>query len=358
MNLLQKATLEAAYAKLGFYGEAGSGKTYTASLVAIGLQKYIKSKKPIAFAATEPGVDYVMHLFKDSDVELVVAKTRVFADLITDDHRRGIIDEAEEECSVLIIDSISHYWLELQESWMKKNGLNRINWIKHSAPIKAIWRDFTDRYINSKLHIIVCGRSTVIFEDTIDPEDGSRETKKVGTKMKTENEMGYEPSLLMEMSAAQMEPRFGEKIVRRVFIKKDRFSVMDGMIFDNPTFETFLPHISKLNIGGIHRAVDTEGDSQRLIESPRNGEQRAITRDILCEKIMNEIKLLYPGRTEADTAARLKLMNETFATNSWTEIEKRVPMQALEIGLAKIKAIGMPAPVEEPKQKAKKGGKS
>jgi hypothetical protein len=333
MSILEEARPEAAFAKFGLYGEAGSGKTYTASLIAIGLHKFIHADKPIAFAATEPGVDYVLHLFKEAGIKLVTKKSRVFSDLLK------IHDEAENECSVFIIDSITHYWVELQESWMKKNNLSKINWMKHSAPIKAIWRDFSDRYINGKIHVIMCGRSTVIFEDVIDPEDGSKETRKAGTKMKTENEMGYEPSLLIEMSAAQLSPQFGSKLVRRAFIKKDRFSIMDGKLFDNPTFETFMPHIELLNIGGEHRALELDRpDSTTYIKIEETGEKRALNKEILCEEISNEIKKLYPGQTEKDKLDRIKLLEEVFGTNSWTKISTLTKNDVLADGLNMIRA--------------------
>ena len=65
-------------------------------------------------------------------------------------------------------------------------------------PLKAMWREFTDRYVNSKLHVIMRGRAGYIWDD-VEDEEGVKELKKVGTKMKAEVETGYEPSLLIEM---------------------------------------------------------------------------------------------------------------------------------------------------------------
>lgn len=333
--LFQEAKPEAAYLKLGIYGEAGSGKTFTASLVAIGLHEFIKSTKPVGFADTETGSDYVQKMFKKAGIKLMVKKSRVFEDLLK------LTDEAEKEFSVFIIDSISHFWIELQEAFMKANDLKRINWIKHSAPIKHIWRDFTERFLNSRLHIIVCGRSSPIYEDIIDEEDGSKETKKTGTKMKTENELGHEPSLLTEMTSVQLSPNFGGKLVRRLLIKKDRFDEMDGQIFDNPTFKTFLPHVENLNLGGEHRGIETGRDSTGLIQSDRSGEQRMLNRDILLEKIESEITLRFPGQTKEDRTAKLKMIESLFTTNSWKEVEKKVPVEILSAGYEKLKAERM-----------------
>jgi hypothetical protein len=64
MTLLTPAKKETAFAKVGLLGFAGSGKTLTASRIAIGLAKMMDSKKPVAFMDTEVGSDYVIDLFK------------------------------------------------------------------------------------------------------------------------------------------------------------------------------------------------------------------------------------------------------------------------------------------------------
>jgi len=52
MSILKKAENKMAYAKVGLYGTAGSGKTRTAVEIAIGLHKAIGSTKPIAALET------------------------------------------------------------------------------------------------------------------------------------------------------------------------------------------------------------------------------------------------------------------------------------------------------------------
>jgi len=345
--ILQPAKKEMAYLKMGIYGEAGSGKTFTASLIAIGLHEYIKSKKPIAFADTETGSDFLIPKFEAKNIKLIRAKTRAFQDLLV------IVDEAEKESSILIIDSITHFWNEVVDAYMKKNELKRLR-LKDWQPIKKTWRDFTTKFIASNLHIIVCGRSADKWEEVEDAEDGSMELKKTGTKMRVEIETSYEPSLLVEMEAIQRTARTGGNYIHRAYVKKDRFDVINGKMFDDPTFENFLPAINLLNLGGEHKAIDQNRDSTSMFEKGNTGEQRAITREIVLEKIQNAIKLLYPGQAENDKTARLKLMSEIFGTNSWTEIEKRIAMEKLEVGYKKL--LNRLEHKEE-KPKSKKGEK-
>ena len=63
MSILKKAENKMAYAKVGLYGTAGSGKTRTAVEIAIGLHKAIGSTKPIAAFDTEPAFSFVLPLF-------------------------------------------------------------------------------------------------------------------------------------------------------------------------------------------------------------------------------------------------------------------------------------------------------
>jgi hypothetical protein len=317
---------------MGIYGIAGSGKSFTASKVAIGLSNFIKSDKPIAWADTETGSDFVRpRLFDPAGKKLLVAKTKAFADLLK------IADEAEAACDVWIIDSISHFHDELIASFLAKNELKRLR-LRDWQPIKATWKDFTDKFINSKLHIILCGRSSDVWEEKEDPQDGSLELKKVGTKMRAEKEISYEPSLLVEMEAVQLLARVDRQVVRRAFVKKDRFDILDGKFFDNPDFDTFLPHVQLLNIGGEHLAVESGRNSQALLDDPNTGEKRALNKEILCEEISNEIKKLYPGQSEKDKLDRIKLLEEVFGTNSWTKISTLTKNDVLADGLNMIRA--------------------
>lgn len=327
--LLQKAKPEMAFLKLGIYGEAGSGKTHTSSKVAIGLHKHIKAKKPISFIDTETGSDFVLPMFKNEKIELFVAKSRAFADLLT------VVDEAEKSSEILIVDSITHFWNELLDSYQKKHDINRIT-LRHWIPLKQMWREFTARFINSKLHIIMAGRSAYIWDD-VEDEEGVKELKKTGTKMRAETEMGYEPSLLVEMETVRTSARTGANWIHRAWVIKDRFDVIDGKHFDNPGFESFLPHIKSLNLGGKHRAIDKDRDSQEIIKNDNMGEGKFRKIKIITEKVQNVVYRAFPGQASKDKLGRLDLLKKGFDTDSWTAITS-MRYEDLEVGLAIIES--------------------
>jgi len=326
MKIFQEARPQMAYLKMGLYGEAGSGKTFTASLVAIGLHRLIKSEQPVFFFDTETGSDFVRTRIEAGTKKgMFVAKTRSFADLIAG------LDEIPEG-AVVILDSITHYWTELVEAYRKKFNLTRIS-LPHWGPLKSMWREFTDRYVRSRTHIILCGRSADVWGEEED-ETGAKELKKVGTKMRTETQMAYEPSLLVEMALCQETAKVGAPLLHQAFVKKDRFDLLTGKQFLDPKFEDFLPHIQSLNLGGEHMALEPGSDSGALFQDNNLGERRAMRREILTEKIEVAVKKLYPGQKEEDKQRRFSLFEEIFGTNSWTEITKLVPLDKLEFGLS------------------------
>ena len=96
MKYLKKAKKNIAYAKIGLYGEAGSGKSRTATEIAIGLHKAIGSTKPIAVFDTEPAFHFLLPLFEKNNIEVYIYdESRALVDLL------GFIQEAEKECDIV-----------------------------------------------------------------------------------------------------------------------------------------------------------------------------------------------------------------------------------------------------------------
>ncbi len=329
MSLFKKAELQQSYLKAGLYGEAGSGKTYTSSLIAIGLHKLIKSKKPITFFDTEAGAEYVLPtLFQPSGIELQTIKSRAFSDLM------AALEEAQRISDILIIDSVSHVWSELQEAFKKKNNVQRLQF-QDWGIIKPEWQRFTAAYLNSPLHILVAGRSKDDYTYETD-ERGKKELIKTGTRMQTEKNLSYEPSLLIELEKIiDAKTNFW---IPRAWILKDRFSQIDGKAFDNPTFETFLPHIKMLNLGGTQVGVDTSRNSQALFSSD-DGHALAEIRGkqaMWTEEIESTLTAAYPGRSSEETKKKLDLLKMAFGGYAWAMIKDMKP-EALQAGLLKIR---------------------
>lgn len=319
MTFFAKAESTQAYLKSGFMGFAGTGKTYTAAETAIGLVKLLRERKlpegdrPVFFLDTETGSDYVKRRFDDEGIELFTSKTRAFADLVP------AVKEAEQSGAVLIVDSITHFWREFTETYARKKNRTRLEFQDWNF-LKTEWGRFTDAYINSALHFILCGRAGYeynFFED----QDGKKQIEKTGIKMKAESEMGYEPSLLVLMERSMdMETT---TVHREAHILKERFGVLDGKTIKNPKFSDFLPHVELLNLGGTQLGVDTTRTSESMIhtEGKPDWQWRKEQIAIMLDEVLEQIKKHHGGRDDSSVKTRGDLMDKHFGSRAWKRIE-------------------------------------
>lgn len=325
MAVFKKAVHTSAYLKAGLLGFAGSGKTRTATELAIGMVGLMRERglkeanRPVMFFDTETGADYVTHLIKNAGIELETAKSRAFVDLVE------ATKEAQDRGAFLIIDSITHVWREFCDAYKKKKNRAKLEFQDWDT-LKQEWNRFTEAYINASCHIALCGRAGYEYDMQENEDTQKKELQKVGVKMKAEGEMGYEPSLLLLMNT---EMNMRTKVQFRVaHVLKDRFDVLDGKELCNedahgPTFDLFLPHINLLNLGGAHLGVDTSRNSSELFAHDgstkwkHEQQQKAIALDEVKEEIARKI----PGQGAADKNAKSDLLFEAFGTRSWTKVE-------------------------------------
>lgn len=353
MGLLQVAGQGPGYLKAGFQGFQGSGKTFTAALLAIGTRDYFGLDGPIAMADSEGGAVYVNKMTKElCGLDLIVAPTQAFSDLVK------VGEEAiNAGASVLIVDSMTHYWKEIQEShlatinrqrrqknWGPRDRLEFQDW----AAIKRTWAQWTDFYLNSKLHIVIAGRAGFEYGYQ-ENEQGKKELIKTGVKMKAESEFGYEPSLLVEMEREQsVEER--AKTWRTATVLKDRFNVIDGQVGRfvshrepqknlDQTMAFFRPYLDCL-VPGAHTPIDTALKTDTGVDETGDDEwqRRKRERAILCEELQAELLLRWPSQSASDKAAKAAVIKHLFGTGSWTKVESMQPDQ-LRDGLAALKTL-------------------
>jgi hypothetical protein len=349
MTLLKPLGAGQGYLKAGFLGFQKSGKTFTALELALGTRALMKQDGPIAMFDTEGGSEYVAErVRKETGQDLLGVKSRSFDDLMAMGQ-----ECLSEGVSVLIVDSVTHVWRELQDAYLKKVNARlkqkgkpgRFNLeFQDWNPIKAQWSTWTDFYLNSKLHIVICGRAGFEYGHEENQSTGKKELIKTGVKMRVESEFGFEPSLLVELERVQEDHR----IVHRATVLGDRFGVVDGQTCDNPTFEFFLPHVKKLK-PGAHTPIDTETKSDVDVdEDGRDSWYREKReREIFAEEIQGELLRLHPTQGAADKAAKLDLLEKYFNTRSWTKVEN-MNSATLKAGLDQMrKDLRPPAPRTE-----------
>jgi hypothetical protein len=368
MSFLKPASGSAGYLKAAFFGFGKSGKTFTATELAIATRDFFKLEGPIAMFDTENGSDYIARRVRQATGrDLMVYKSKALDDLI------GMAEECERSgVSVFVADSLSAVWREAVDSFMAEvNGAliakNKRPYEKpefhHWGPIKARWQRWTNWYLNARMHVIACGRAG--YEYDFEQDDrGKKELVKTGVKMRAEGEFGYEPSLLVWMEREQLAGQDGVfEIVRTAHVMGDRFDLIDGRkcSFGNgngrkqaSVFDFFRPHIEQLR-PEAHQPIDTEARTHFGVDAGGDDEwaRERRQRDIVCEEIKGEFQSVIPGQGAADKQRRSDLMFECFGTRSWTQLEKQTSSGALRAGLERLRvALGVAAPrvqaVEEP----------
>lgn len=329
MGILQKAVNEQAFLKCGIFGFAGSGKTYTASMLAIAIAKKLQDKKPVAFFDTETGSDFLIPRFEAEGVELLRVKSLSLADLMES------VKEAEKACSCMIVDSATHIWRDVIDSYMKRKNITRMEFHHWNEP-KRLWGNWNNYFLNSKLHIIVCGRAGYEYDYEKDDE-GKKQLIKTGTKMKSEGEFGYEPSLVLEMEREQKGATIGSGWNHCAHVLKDRTDMINGkkFVFSKPgsaykkgdfitVYKAFEPVINCLNLGGNHLGLDTSRSNEVLFEGPEGRsrwEEKKRRAAIALEEIQASIVALWPGQSAAEKKIKADALQELFETRSWVAVE-------------------------------------
>jgi len=345
VGLLKPIEAGSAYLKVGILGFAGSGKTHTATLLAIGTRARFNITGPIAFFDTENSTPYISaRVEAETGKPLLAVKSRSLDDL-----KATVAECVKEGVSVLIVDSVTHVWREVCDTYLarlnasrKANRMQPLDRLEfqHWSALKSpeMWGGWTDILLNSPLHIIVCGRAGYDYDFETD-EKGRKQLVKTGVKMKAEGEFGYEPSLVVEMTATQtMNGETVERIDHEALILKDRFDTINGQTFINPTFASFLPHVEKLRPDGSV-GVDTSRKTEIVVDEAGNNEwhREKRQREIVMEEALAVLDVAGLGGTSNEARTmRPVVMTECFGTASKTALEG-MRSEVLREGLAKLR---------------------
>jgi hypothetical protein len=182
---------------IGLSGGSGTGKTYTALLMAVGIAERVTGKpgSPIGYVDTENR--RALH-YKAAFPQMVHYDMKAVDDdgnMIGFGPERWIkvIDAAEAaKLPVVILDSFSHAWegvggvLDLQAQVLdrltggddsKKNQRSQLAW----AEVKPRYRRLIDRIVRAKCNIIICTRAKPVMQEK-SAKTGWKETNARATK--------------------------------------------------------------------------------------------------------------------------------------------------------------------------------
>ncbi len=280
------------YFKAAFEGFAGTGKTYTTARVAIGLYKRIGSKKPVIIFDTEKAAKFLKSMFAAEGIEVLIRESRSLADL-----KETMTRMRHGASDLLIIDSISHVWEDFLKSYAEKVRRTRLEF-QDWGVIKPTWKtEFSDPFVRDPYHIIMTGRAGYEYENEINKETGKREIYKSGVKMKVEGETAYEPDLLVLMERMQeMEGGSIKKVTRQGIVIKDRSTVIDGKVFENPDYKDFAPAIDVMLESPELLQTTAERDAGSLFRTEEEKYEWKQMKKRWLEEIENYLVSVWPGQ--------------------------------------------------------------
>lgn len=330
-------TNDSPFFKAAIEGFAGTGKTTLAAMIAMGIHKRIGSTKPIVVYDTERAFSKIKDEFDKAGIQVKHKKSRSLADLITSFQacEAGYAD-------ILLIDSISHVWQSFQNAYLEaKSKRLRKPVTKLAFPdwgyLKPEWKKgFSDWVINSNFHVIFTGRAAYEYDYDQDEETGKMtELKKSGIKMQAEKEAAYEPDILILMETIQDLISDNKSIYRRATILKDRYRIIDGKQFKNPTFKDFEKVVEKLLDGTPSKTPiqETQDDFSKLDVKNEDWQKK---RDVILEEIEAIFTSLGLGTSKEDRKVKIDIFEAAFETTSWTAIENK-KVTELEPALEKLK---------------------
>lgn len=209
MSMFSKATRKKVKLRLALCGVSGSGKTYSALLLAKGLGG------KCAVIDTENGSASLYEGIADYDV------CELRPPFTTEKYINAIKEAEREGYDVLIIDSLSH-------AWAGQGGLleqvDNITAASRSKNSYTSWRSVTplhnrlvDTILQSNMHIVVTMRSKTAYETTKD-EKGKMSVVKAGLAPVQRDGLEYEFTTVLDLENSRHMATAG----------KDRTHLFDG----------------------------------------------------------------------------------------------------------------------------------
>jgi hypothetical protein len=285
---IHRATKRRAKLRLGMSGPAGSGKTYSALLIAGGLGGRI------GMIDTEHGSgDLYADLLPEGYDVLQLTPPYTPARYIEAIHA---LEEAG--VSTIIVDSLTHAWsgeggsLDRQGKIADKSGNTWQAWRQvtpeHNALVEAL--------LQSPCHVIATMRAKTEYVQEKDERTGKQVVRKIGLAPIMRDGIEYEFTTFFELD-----------VQHRAFAGKDRTRLFDGSIF-RPEIDTGRQLLTWLDAG-----VEVPVKRNAMPEEQKATMRAAITEAATLEDLFKAFSAAYRAATalpDPDTLAELTTLKD------------------------------------------------
>lgn len=309
------------FIKAAFGGFAGSGKTYTATEFIKGCYKDMKLKKPLLILDNEKGSRFLIPIFKQANIEVLVKDSTKLADL-----QEAMQFLEKGEVDFLFVDTLTKFWYDYVKDYRKKNRKTFMTLQDWGKILPAWQEEFSDIYVNTNGNFVFTGRGGFQYEKE---EDTTNEagvvTKgqfvKSGVKMKLAGETPFEPDLNIWMDLQQKMIKGRPKQIRTAQVMKDRSALIDGKVFDNPVYKDFQPVVKFLLNVQVGEVAGVSNDTNMAPSENFDYYERKTKKEIELEKIQATFDKAAFGTSKEDKQLKATVIEKIFGTTSATEIE-------------------------------------
>jgi hypothetical protein len=327
-------------------------------MIVLGIWIEDQKKKTVVLQDTDHSAKFIVPLFKHYGLiegkNFFVTPSRSLIDY------RNILELANKEHAIFMIDTVTHIHAEMlrEFSEVKKRP---VQYPGDAMILKPEWtQQFTTPFVEAQnCHILFTGRAAWEYGFNINEETNKREFGPTAVKMRGDNELAYEPDVVVLMERLQ---DIGKGVItfRRASILKDRSRIIDGKTFDfwpqgeneehpelvqwdfEPVWKVFRP-VYKFLVSGNpvdQKIVPLQSSMGPLFASGSSEGywERRRQVDVLLEEIDGVYSQWIPGSKGLDKQIRTIIWSTVFNTRSKSALAERTPGE-LKAGLEAVEYL-------------------
>jgi len=217
--------------KMSAEGFAGGGKTFTLCCAAVGIWMAEGRTGNVILQDTEKSVKFIIPFFRQFGLiegkNFFVTHSR---DLLVWNKLLNLCEQ--NRGTIFMTDTVTHVYEQMMVQFERDNG-RKVKYPQDALVIKPMWKEkFSTPFTNAvNTHLLFTGRAAFEYSMMTDEDTGKKSFEATGVKMRGDNELLYEPDVVLLMERAQHMEDSRVMIARKATVLKDRSRQIDGKEF-------------------------------------------------------------------------------------------------------------------------------